>query len=245
MSWVIAGSEKVTQDPYLYTNTVLLLKGDGTNGSTTILDSSKVAGGPKTVTAGGNAQISTAIADPFGNSTRGVIALDGTGDYLTATDNLDFSFGTGNFTIEFWLYLIATATNNALFGSCLVDTRTSPTFAGHSIFVRSTGSLRLWENNADAYDSATSAVPFSNWCHIATSRASGTTRAFVNGSQVINYAVSYNHTTPAFTAGGVVDFRDATADFKLNGYIDDLRITKGIARYTANFTPPTAPFPDI
>ena len=239
---VLAKGQPVPNDPYLYTNTVLLLHGDGTNGSTTILDSSKVVGSPKTVTAVGNAQISTAQSK-FGGAS---IAFDGTGDYLTAPDNLDFAFGTGNFTVEFWLYLIATATNNLAFGSSLYDNRTlTNVTGGPALFIRSTGSLRLWEGNNVPYDSAVSAVPFSSWCHIALSRQSGTTKVFVNGSQVITHIGSYNHSAGGLTVGGVMDFRDTSANFKLNGYIDDFRITKGVARYTANFTPPTAPFPDF
>jgi hypothetical protein len=75
---VLAKGQPVPNDPNFAFNS-LLLHGDGTNGSTVITDSS---GSPKTVTAFGNAQISTAIADPFGNST-GVIAFDGTLNPLT------------------------------------------------------------------------------------------------------------------------------------------------------------------
>ena len=221
-----------------FANVSLLLHGNGTNGSTTITDSSP---SPKTVTPVGNAQISTAQSK-FGGSS---IAFDGTGDCLTAPDNLNFAFGTGDFTVEFWLYLIATATNNLAFGSCLYDNRTLANVTGApALFIRSTGSLRLWEGNNVAYDSAVSAVPFSSWCHIALSRQSGATKVFANGSQVIAHSASYGITAGGLTVGGVIDFRDTSAAFKLNGYIDELRITKGVARYTANFTPPTAPFPD-
>jgi hypothetical protein len=78
-----------------FANVSLLLYGNGINGSTSIIDSSP---SPKTVTAFGNAQISTAQSK-FGGSS---IAFDGTGDYLTVPDNDNFALGNGNFTIECW-----------------------------------------------------------------------------------------------------------------------------------------------
>jgi len=88
--------ESVAADPY-YNNVSLLLHGDGANGSTTIVDSST---SPKTVTAVGNAQISTAQSK-FGGAS---LAFDGAGDYLTIPDDSSFDFGFNDFTIEGWIY---------------------------------------------------------------------------------------------------------------------------------------------
>jgi hypothetical protein len=84
-------------DPY-FSNVSLLLHGDGTNGSTTIVDSSA---SPKTLTAFGNAQISTAQSK-FGGSS---IAFDGTGDYLSISSSNDLTLGTSDFTLETWARL--------------------------------------------------------------------------------------------------------------------------------------------
>ena len=95
LSAASAASGGGATDPY-FSNVSLLLHGDGTNGSTTIIDSSPL---PKTVTAFGNAQISTAQSK-FGGSS---IAFDGTGDSLTIPA-ITFA---GDFTLEAWLYKTA------------------------------------------------------------------------------------------------------------------------------------------
>jgi hypothetical protein len=240
MSWVITGSEKVTQDPFLYTNTVLLLKGDGTNGSTTILDSSKVAGAPKTVTAVGNAQISTAQSK-FGGSS---IAFDGNGDGLNVTKTADFDFGTANFTIESWVYFSSG------------DFKIIDAFKGYTLntsgnyfdlFVNSSRYIRFATSVGDSFLALTATdqqMSINTWHHVAASKASGTVRLFVNGVQAATTG-SLSSTINGGTVRINVGYTEEFNNNYLNGYIDDLRITKGIARYTANFTPPTAPFPDI
>jgi len=235
MSWVITGSEKVAQDPHLYTNTVLLLKGDGTNGSTTILDSSKVAGSPKTVTAIGNAQISTAQSK-FGGAS---IAFDGTGDYLNIPSSVDFQFGTGNFTIETWLF-----TRSLSFFQVILDMRPAEG-NGAYIFLAlnyTPGELLYYVNTSERIITTTSAIATNTWTHIAVSRLGTSTKMFVSGVQVGVWTDSTDYliSSPRIGQSKFASFPDT-----FDGYIDDLRITKGVARYTANFTPPTAPFPDI
>jgi hypothetical protein len=101
MSWLITPQQPVPVDP-VFNNVSLLLHGNGTNGSTTITDNSP---SPKTVTAVGNAQISTAQSK-FGGAS---IAFDGSGDYLTVLNSSQFNFGVDDFTIEAWFYRTSTA----------------------------------------------------------------------------------------------------------------------------------------
>jgi hypothetical protein len=229
MSWVITGTQKEPAgDSFFFSNVSLLLHGDGTNGSTLIKDSSPRM---NTVTAVGNAQISTAQSK-FGGSS---IAFDGTGDYLTTPNNSGYQFGTSDFTVECWIKTTDTSFN-------LISMTTS---AVGNWAVVIFNSQFFWQINY-AVTNLISAVPCSSilngaWNHIAITRSSSSLRLFFNG--VLQGASPYTDSTNYNGTGVLAIGTGANGDF--NGYIDDLRITKGIARYTANFTPPTAAFPDI
>jgi hypothetical protein len=230
---VVLAKDYIPVDPD-FANVSLLLHGDGTNGSTTITDSSPT---PKTVTAFGNAQISTAIANQFGNTT-GVIAFDGAGDYLDTGSNSAFGYGLNDFTIEFWIYRNASAAVQSF-----LDQRTGiETVLAPTIYI-SAGFFFYYANGANRISGGILAA--SQWVHIAVSRSGTATKLFVNGVQVgSTFTDTLNYIDSPVRVGGA-NGGAGPGLASLSGYIDDLRITKGIARYTANFTPPTAPFPDI
>jgi hypothetical protein len=171
----------------------------------------------------GNAQISTAQSK-FGS---GSIFLDGTGDGVYAPSSQNFAL-PGDFTIEFWLYQTATSGE----GTAVYN----PTTNGFNIFMSISGNWGIARSNVAIDNNFGTTPSFNTWNHIAISRNTGTIRAFVNGNQVFSGA---NPTS--YVAGplqiGISGFGSIT------GYIDDLRITKGYARYTANFTPPSQPLP--
>jgi hypothetical protein len=232
MSWVITGSEKTPVDPQ-FGSVSLLLHGNGTNGSTTITDSSL---SPKTVTAVGNAQISTAIADPFGNST-GVIAFDGTGDWLTVPYSADIDFSSGPFTVEAWIYQTQNTT-----GYAPIFTTNGSNLSGMSFLVDSSRGLSVYYNSFRVFSTPTK-YSLNAWNHIAYVRDNtGFIVVYLNGTNVGSGSASGS---PSFSDIRIGANPSAPTLEVYNGYIDDLRITKGVARYTANFTPPTAPFPDI
>jgi hypothetical protein len=214
----------------------LLLHGDGTNGSTTITDSSLT---PKTVTAVGNAQISTAQSK-FGGAS---IAFDGTGDYLTLTSDNSLRFNDQAFTIECWFY-----STNISATQVLMQRRSAAAARGTRLFlVSSTLIVRFGDSDDNAWNvDITSGTLLSNtWYHLAISRQSSFDyRCFLNGSSFgsdIAFTGLIADESSTLSIGAPLDA--ASQDFV--GYIDDLRITKGVARYTANFTPPTLPFPDF
>jgi hypothetical protein len=182
----------------------------------------------------GNAQISTSVVK-FGT---GSLYFDGTGDYLVSPDTLAGNFGTGNFTVEFWWYGGAQAAQYP----CQVGTLDA---------FSSTGAWRVttYDNSANNfmfidgvtnYSFSTSNFNNSAWRHVAVTRSGTTVRGFIDGVQQGSSAtVSTSFSARRVVVGG--QFRD---NGFISGYIDDLRITKGYARYTANFTPPTAAFPN-
>jgi hypothetical protein len=231
MTLIITGSEKYKTDPYR-SQVSLLLHGDGANGSTTIVDSSP---SPKAVTAFGNAQISTAQSK-FGGSS---LAFDGSGDYLTLPTSNQLSFGVSDFTLEGWIYVPIT---NASF-RCIFSIGRPFQVYHHD------GTIDCSFSESESAPYFTSQGPVSSitantWTHFAVTRSGTVIRTFVNG--VAGNAV--NTTKSIFqssTQPAIGTYLPSAASFLFAGYIDDLRITKGVARYTSNFTPPTAPFPDI
>jgi hypothetical protein len=239
MSWTITPQTKVPVDPQ-YGSVSLLLHGNGTNGSTTITDNSPT---PKTVTAVGNAQISTAQSK-FGGSS---IAFDGNGDALSVAGLSDLSQFTMLgvvATYECWLYLNSLpAVRYFLFGSFGTGD------SGWTIDVNSSGNIFIARNSGGSTLTLSSAFTASSWQHLAVVSNGATIAVYRNGISVGSIAASNDLDGRGAITSVTQDFRIGARrvanDLPLNGYIDDLRVTQGIARYTANFSPPAAPFPDI
>lgn len=235
---VLAKGQPVPNDPNFAFNS-LLLHGNGTNGSTTITDNSP---SPKTVTAVGNAQISTAESK-FGGAS---IAFDGNGDYLTVPHNSAFS-ANADFTVECWLRM---AELNRL--QFVVDKRSGTANNTEWFFYigsdnKFTAALFNTTSTGGVYLNATSSsvLLINTWHHTAFTLAGTTLRLFIDGT--LEATNSTPTGTYATNTNQLIIGRDVSTvpGRDLNGYIDDLRITKGVARYTSNFTPPTLPFPDF
>ena len=182
----------------------------------------------------GNAQISTSVKK-FGT---GSMYFDGTGDYLVGNGGQGLG---GDFTIEAWVYAVA-FTGDA---RVIVDTRDVwSTSAGLNFYFNDTGNLIMYVNGGDRITSAT-AYSTATWYFVTLARSGSTITMYVNGTSVGTYTYSTALTDKSITIGTAIDNRSTGTAWHFNGYIDDLRITKGYARYTANFTAPTAAFPNI
>ena len=181
----------------------------------------------------GNAQISTAQSQ-FGG---GSMYFDGTGDYLVAPPSQNFAFN-GDYTIEAWVYSISFATTPVIFDTRLSSTSTN----GICVYFTTSGNIVAFINNLARITSA-STYSTSTWYHFALVRNGTTNTLYVNGTSVGTYTYGTAITDTWLTIGTTNDTRAATTTYKYNGYIDDLRITKGIARYTTTFTPATSAFP--
>lgn len=215
-------------DPH-YANVSLLLHGDGADNGTVFTDNSPT---PKTVTAYGNAKISTAQSK-FGGASCNFPGSST--DYAIIPTSSDFAFGTGDFTIEAWLY-IPTGISGSYAAIC--DIRATPQGNNSTLF-KINSSRQLGYYSASEINT-TSSVPLATWTHVAICRSSGTTRLFIDGVLGATATDNDDKTSRHCYIGRVYD----NAHPAFSGYIDDLRITKGVARYTESFTPPAAAFPN-
>lgn len=215
----------VEGDPH-WQNVVLALHMDGTNGSTTFTDEKRHA-----VTVYGNAQISTEQSK-FGVASA---LFDGAGDYLSIASSTDFNYGTGDFTIEFWM--LAQTLPAAGVYAIIFDSREAA--GGTQIALCLYGTTGMILYTAGGTRITTSSLSVGSLYHVALSRHSSTTRLFINGSRS---GEIYGDTNNYVTAPLKIGCGYSVADY-FNGYIDDLRITKGVARYIHDFTPPSSAFP--
>jgi hypothetical protein len=210
-------------DPY-WSSVVLLMHMNGADASTTFTDEKG-----HTVTANGNAQIDTAQSK-FGGSSA---LFDGSGDYLSLATSTDWSFGTGDFTIELWVRASSTGYAG------LVGTNNDISGIHPILYLWNTGVL-AWYYNANVRITGTTNIVGAGFVHVAVCRSGTSTKLFVNGTQEgSTYSDSNNYSNTGLWIGA-----KPWATQYLNGHIDELRITKGVARYTSNFTAPSAAFPN-
>ena len=213
-----------------FSNVSLLLHMDGSG--STFTDSS---GTPKTITASGDATQSSTQSKFGGKSAY----LDGTGDYLTSTSD-GYAFGTGDFTVECWAYNTESLANisNGLFQ--IGNSTTTPGVSGVAVGISGNHILYHGGNSpsesAGNYTVGSVSAPVNQWTHYALVRSGSTLTLYVNGQSQISITYTANLTVNNLSIGLYYD-----TDNLWQGYIDEFRITKS-ARYTASFTPPTAPF---
>jgi len=178
----------------------------------------------------GDAQVSTTQAK-WGTTS---IKFDGTGDYLKASYTPNMDFGTGDFTIECWVY----TTNTSPGYSQTVIARQGNT--GGVIWIVQIldgGTSRIALTGGNTATGTT--VAANTWTHLAFTRSGTSLRAFNNGVLIQTTTDSTSLSgTQILSIGG-----QSAGESPFIGYMDDIRITKGYARYTATFTPPAAAFP--
>lgn len=218
----------------------LLLHFDGPNNGTNFVDSSY---GAKAVTRYGDTKIVTAQSK-FGGASG---YLDGNGDYLTVADSNDWDFGTGDFTIDFWWR-----------PAVLPSVGAGQWFIGQYQNAANRWNMYVWNGAAEEYQlcwylNIGNSVKLNlgyvvtlntgQWYHVAFVRNGNTFLTFLDGElKGTNIsAESYGTFSAVLTVG-----QQGDGQRYINGYLDELRISKGIARWTSNFTPPSAPYsPDI
>jgi hypothetical protein len=184
----------------------------------------------------GDAQISTSVVK-YGT---GSLYFDGTGDYLVGANSPNYAFGTGNFTIEGWFYLTSTANTPVI-----VDTRSPGSSDGVVIYLNSGTSVLVCIPGAGSAFSSSTTIATGQWYFFAAVRNGSSCALYINGANPGTGTDSTNLSSQFLTIGTSVDTKTTGATNHLTGYIDELRITRGYARYTTTFTPPTAAFPNF
>ncbi len=208
--------------------TKLLIQSGAADGSTIFADASLSA---HTITVNGDTHYTTA-AKKFGATS---LRFDGAGDSLALADSTDWDFGDANFTIDGWINLSA-----ATQGASIIAHRTVDGFNGFSLIVTAENKLQFIadDDNSAAWAinfTSTDVLPINEWSHFALVRNGADFEFYINGSASgsTQSDISIYNDKVALTIGGEEN------NYFFNGYLDELRISKGIARWTKDFTPPT------
>ncbi len=201
----------------------IYLTGKGEGQFTTALETGK------TLTPNADARLDTSIKK-FGTAS---LELDGTGDFIGIETSEDFGFGTANFALEAFVYASSLTGNNVIFdfrtGS---DTDTAPKLWHNA------GTVKFGSGTTEHISGGTLSI--NTWHHVAVARYNGTTRLFVDGTSVGTYSDSNNYgSTKPLNIGA--NYGTAGSDF-FTGYIDEVRVSHGTARFTGNFSAPSGEY---
>ena len=217
------------------TGLVLAVPGDSVaSGTADVHQQINTGSSNKAVTVGNDAVVSTAESRLYGSS----LYFDGTNDYLSFPNSSDFTFGSGNFTVECWVKPDGTpAANNGIMGQwdhsndqrCwLIQTTTGNIFRG---LVNINGTV-----GGNTIVTGTKIITPGQWHHLAFVRNSNTLYLYVNGFLDTSASFSGTVLTPS---DPVLIGSTTVSDYSYKGWLNDARIYKGVAKYTANFKPPT------
>ena len=164
------------------------------------------------------------------------IHFDGTGDYLTVSSDADWDFGTGDFTIDTWFY-----TTTDVDAGYIIDFRDdSPSLPNEIALYRSGTNIIFYGQGATVLQTGVGGISNNTWHHVALVRSGTTVTLYIDGISKA-YATD-NSDYDAQTASVIHIGRRHTDSGHHTGYMDEFRILKGLAAWTANFIPPTKPY---
>lgn len=215
-----------------FSSVTLLLHAEGNDADTTMIDFSDVGATPTFVA---NAQIDTA-QDKFGGSS---LLVDGTGDWVTFPDNAGYSFDAGDFTID-----LQVRRNTDIAGMILSKYSGSSTTAEWYLYYNATALIWVsyYGTGANSFLTFQGSWDLSTdtWRQLGMDRSGDTWRLYVDGSVVASHSVSrtLKNSTEQLRLGA----RNHGSPIEFNGWIDEVRITKGVARYAGTHVVQTNPW---
>ena len=193
-----------------------------------------------TITPAGNVEISA--FNPFGQGSeyavgenKGSTYFDGSGDYLRVPYDVGFALGSSNFTIEYWVYPTVLTGDITVLGAHAADAT-----GGYAVGFNGT-LARTWMNFSGDWLQVTGpAVSLNTWNHIAVVRDGSSFYMYTNGVRGTVFTSGVAVTSTANSDVTIGARYNGTSNY-YTGYVSNVRIVKGTALYTTNFTPPTAP----
>jgi len=208
--------------PGIDSYTKLLLHCNGTDGSTTFTDDS---GTSKTVTSVGTAQIDTAVSK-FGGASG---LFDGDSDYVYTSSHTDFAMGTGDFTVDYWAKFASSSLQDIWWIAY------SDGFGVRMNRAGQTNKMSLLMAGSTWFDISYT-IDTTAWHHFAFVRTGTNLLVFIDGTKVLDTTSSANLVCNTDVLIGTGNYGSG---YYFNGQLDEFRISKGIARWTSDFTPPT------
>lgn len=222
-----SGAQQLGNDSF----TKVLLHMDGVDGATAFPDDNS-GGSAHTWTAAGNAQIDTAQFK-FGGASG---LFDGTGDYITTPDHADFTLGSSDWTVDYWFNVQApSGAQSIAFGQ-------ADAAAGNASLWIERNTSNVLQLIIPSHGQISGTTVFTNlinagWHHVAAVRTGNIAKLFINGVQEggnLTLVGAITDSPNAFSVGRLGELNAAY----WNGWIDEFRLSVGIARWASNFTPP-------
>jgi Concanavalin A-like lectin/glucanases superfamily len=208
--------------------TILLVHCDGADGSSVFTDSSQYA----------HSLSRTGIKVDTGQSKFGGASAQFqkvTGNSINTPDSTDWVFGSGEFTIDLWV-MFSSASGN----QCLISQEGSSNAAFHLAFLGGSNKLEfLYYTSGGPHSCAVNWTPSLNtWYHIAVVRSGNTLKLYINGTNTSGGGFDMTGDAIRDSPSSLMIGETSVTPMPLDGWLDEIRISKGVARWTSNFTPP-------
>lgn len=167
------------------------------------------------------------------------IYFDGTGDYLQSQYSADFDFGTGDFTIDFWVSFNSVSSNQTIWSTGVSSDANNEQYIAYS----GTGKRLTFSSKCGGTTNGSYFMSFNPsaniWYHIAVVRSGSSCFMFVNGtSQSLTASTAFTGSLSSASKNMFISQYPYNSTESINGFLQNIRISKGIARWTSNFTPP-------